>query len=208
MRDLPADLCVLTGDYHFHLHGASEEAYPVMERIVGSIRARHGIVGVLGNHDGRETAPELEKLGVRMLVNCAHEIRRGGDSLWALGLDDPHYYGCDDLAGTLSDVPGDAFKVLLVHTPELVQEAAARGVDLYLCGHTHGGQVRVPGMKPRLVNTRLGVELHHGPWRYHGMKGYTSAGVGCSVAPVRFFCPPEITLIELVRMGSAPVMAE
>ncbi len=199
VRDLPVDLCVLTGDYRFHLHGPSDDVYPVMGRIARGIHARHGILGVLGNHDSHEQVPEFEKLGIRMLVNRSHEIRQGGESLWVLGLDDPHYYGCDDLDGTLADVPPAGFKLLLVHTPELVQEAAARHVDLYLCGHTHGGQVRVPGIKPRLVNTNLARQFHHGPWKLNGMRGYTSSGVGCSVAPVRFFSPPEITLIELRR---------
>lgn len=199
VADLPVDLCVLTGDYRFRLQGPCDDVYPVMERITRRIRSRHGILGVLGNHDSHEKVPEFERMGIRILLNESVEIRQRGESLWVLGLDDPHYYGCDDLPGTLRPIPAEAFKLLLVHTPELVEQAATRGIDLYLCGHTHGGQVRVPGMRPRVVNTNLAPEFHRGAWRLDGMQGYTSSGVGCSVAPVRFFSPPEIVLIELLR---------
>jgi uncharacterized protein len=197
LSGLQVDLCVLTGDYRFGMHGPCHDIYPPMERIVKSINARLGVVGVLGNHDVSEEIPALERLGVRMLMNEALEVRRGRDSAWVIGVDDPHYYGCDDLPAALSDVPAEAFKILLVHTPEIITEAEASGVDLYLCGHTHGGQVCLPGIGPIVTNANCPRAYARGVWTYKKLQGYTSPGVGTSGIPVRFFCPPEIGLVEL-----------
>jgi uncharacterized protein len=194
---LEVDLCVLTGDYRFEMRGSCHNIYPPMERILQSVNARLGIIGILGNHDVSEEIPALEGLGVRMLINEALELRRGRDSAWVIGLDDPHYYGCDDLPGALKDVPAEAFKVLLVHTPEIIKEAEAYGMDLYLCGHTHGGQICLPLIGPLVINANCPRAYARGVWKYKNLQGYTNPGVGTSGVPVRFFCPPEIGLIEL-----------
>ncbi len=203
---LEADLCVLTGDYRYEVEGSCASVYPQMERILGCIRARHGVLGVLGNHDFSEKVMHLERMGVRMLMNDSLEIRRGGESIWFAGVDDPHYYGCDDLPGALSGIPQGAFVVLLAHSPELYREAADHGIALYLCGHTHAGQICLPGGLPILVNASCPRRLARGAWRHRNVQGYTSAGIGCSLLPVRFNCPPEIALIEL-RTGQGRTAA-
>ena len=104
---LHADLCVMTGDYRFELVGPCEEVYPRLRTILSSVHADHGVVAVMGNHDESDMAGEIEKLGVRMLINEAVEIRRAGTSLWVVGVDDPHSYGFDDLDGALEDVPDE-----------------------------------------------------------------------------------------------------
>ena len=195
---LEADLCVMTGDYRFSVHGPSHQVYPRLRTILPGIQTRHGVLAILGNHDDSEIAVELEKLGVRMLINEAVEITRGGAGLWIIGIDDPHRYECDDLEGALEPVPRDAFKLLLAHSPELFNEAAEAGVHLYLCGHTHAGQLCLPGGAALLMNADCPRPYTRGRWRHGEMHGYTSAGVGCSLLPVRYNCPPEITIIELV----------
>ncbi len=197
LHDLEVDLCVLTGDYRFTRHSSCDAVYSNMAHILSGVHARLGIVGILGNHDLSGDVPALEHLGVTMLVNAALELHQGRESAWGVGVDDPHYYGCDDLPGALGQVPPHAFKVLLVHTPELVEDAAHHGVHLYLCGHTHGGQICLPGIGPILVHANCPRQYTRGVWRYKQMQGYTSAGVGTSGVPVRFFCRPEIGLIEL-----------
>jgi uncharacterized protein len=196
---LHADLCVMTGDYRYEIAGPCDAVYPRLQTILSSVEAHHGVAAVLGNHDGSEMAGELENLGVRMLVNEAVEIRRGGARLWVIGVDDPHWYGCDDQDGALEGVPRDAFKVLLAHSPEMFEEAATAGIHLYLCGHTHAGQIRVPVIGGILTNADCPRSYTQGVWQHGSMLGYTSAGVGCSLLPVRYNCPPEIALIELIR---------
>jgi len=202
LESIRADLCVMTGDYRFEIHGPCHDVYHHMRKIVSSVRAREGVVGILGNHDFDEMVPALREMGVRMLVNQHLEIRRGGESLWLLGLDDPHYYACDDLPRALQGVPEGAFKILLVHSPEMLREAEAEGVSLYLCGHTHGGQICLPWIGPVVLEARCRRRHARGAWRHGNVRGYTSSGAGVSCVPVRFLCPPEIAVIELAREGS------
>ncbi len=203
LSTIEADVCVLTGDYRFEDHGSCDEVYPRLRMILSSIDAKHGIYGILGNHDPAEIAFFLEQAGVRMLVNDAAEIRCAGNPpLSFIGVDDPFDFRCDDLPGALKAVPGDAFKILLAHAPELYEEAAESGIDLYLSGHTHAGQIRFPVIGSIRNNARCPRSYAYGHWTHRGMQGYTTAGAGCSSLPVRFNCPPEVVLIELRKSDS------
>ncbi len=201
LGSIEADLCVFTGDYRFDDRGPCEEIYPRMQRVVEAISAKHGVYGILGNHDAAEIAFGLERIGVRMLVNESAEIPQGGQSLWLAGVDDPFDYRCHDIQEALSEIPVNGFKILLAHAPELYKQAEALGVRLYLTGHTHAGQIRVPVLGAVKHNANCPREYSFGLWKYRGMTGYTSAGVGCSSLPIRYNCPPEIALFELKRGG-------
>jgi uncharacterized protein len=203
----PADLCVLTGDYRFEVEGSCESVNREMRRLMPSVRCRHGSIGILGNHDFLEEVETMEELGVRMLLNAACRIDEGDESIWIIGLDDPHYYGCDDLRAALVEVPPESFKILLVHSPELDREAFTAGIDLYLCGHTHGGQICLPLLGPPIRNAGCSRRLTRGKWRLERMHGYTSRGAGASLLPVRFGCPPEITVITLRRARLQPAVS-
>lgn len=197
LSGLKPDLCVFTGDYRFDVAGPCESVYAPMRKIVASISAKHGVLGILGNHDISDMASGLEEAGVRMLVNEAIQVRQRNDSLWVAGIDDSFDYRCDDLPAALANVPAKAFKILLAHTPDRIQEAAGCGVDLYLCGHTHAGQIRIPLIGSIKHNSKTPRKFSFGHWNYEGMQGYTTAGIGCSALPVRYNCPPEVVLIEL-----------
>lgn len=200
IRPLTYDLCILTGDYRFESYGPCRTLKYPMATLLEGIRAPEGIIGVLGNHDFLEIAGLLEEMGVTMLINESFAVRRGGEEIRFLGLDDPHYYGCDDLDAALAGVPQDVFKTMVVHTPELYEEAEKAGMDLYLCGHTHGGQIRLPLVGPILLNSHSPRRMARGSWTWGKMQGYTSPGAGSSMVPVRFNCPPEIGLIELMHI--------
>jgi predicted MPP superfamily phosphohydrolase len=194
---LRPDVCVFTGDYRFDIRGSCAGVYAPMRDVISSISARHGIMGVLGNHDAAEIAFGLEDLGVRMLVNEAVEIHHRNESVWLAGIDDPFDYRCDDLGAALANVPSRAFKILLAHTPDRLKQAAEAGVDLYLCGHTHAGQIRFPLIGSVKHNSKTPRTYSYGHWTHQRMQGYTTAGVGCSALQVRYNCPPELVLIEL-----------
>jgi predicted MPP superfamily phosphohydrolase len=127
-----------------------------------------------------------------MLINESLELPLGSQSIFIVGIDDPHYYGCDDLQLAMRGVPRESFKLLMVHTPEIIKEAHGYGIDLYLCGHTHGGQICLPIIGPIFVNANCARKFTRGTWQYKSLKGYTSAGVGSSGVPVRFFCPRKL----------------
>ena len=201
IQRLHYDVCVLTGDFRFHTFGNYEPSLNGMKRLAASIECPHGIFGILGNHDFVEMVPALESSGIRMLLNETVRIARGDAAIHILGLDDAHFYGVDALDKAIRDIPAAEVKVLLVHSPEIIAEAAHAGVNYYLCGHTHGGQICLPGGIPLLTNANCSRKYVGGLWHYENMAGYTSRGTGSSCLPVRFFCPPEITLHRFVRLS-------
>jgi predicted MPP superfamily phosphohydrolase len=162
---------------------------------------RGDIYAVLGNHDSITMVPVLEALGIRTLLNECVAIHRGRASIYLAGVDDAHFYRADNIEKAAADIPEDCLSILLSHTPEIYRQAAHAGFDLMLSGHTHGGQICLPGGVPILLEANLPRAFGAGAWRHENMVGYTSVGVGSSVVPVRFNNRPEVTLHRLVGAG-------
>jgi len=194
------DLCVITGDYRKKTHNGFHQIIKPMERIIQSIRAKDGIYATLGNHDTCEMVEHLEEMGIILLANETITLQKQKDALVVTGIDDPHYYFTSQVISTLSE-PNVGFKILLVHTPELYDIAADNGYRLYLCGHTHGGQICVPGGIPIITHLNYGKDYYHGLWQYGQMLGYTSSGCGSVGIPVRFNSQGEIAIIKLKKTG-------
>ncbi len=196
LRDLDYDLVVLTGDFRAQTHGPIEPALDALEQLRPHLRAP--TYGVLGNHDSIRMVPRLEAAGIQMLLNEWIPIERGGSSLYLAGVDDPHYYRADNLERSCEGMPDAETSILLSHSPEIYRQAAHLGFDLMLCGHTHGGQICLPGGIPLLTNARCPRAFVRGGWNYHQLIGYTSAGSGTAVVDVRLNCPPEVTIHSLL----------
>ncbi len=197
LRGLAVDVCVVTGDYRYKSTGPIDRACDAVAKILAAVNAPLGTFGVLGNHDTAAMVPRLAQCGLTMLLNTSIALGTGGGQVHVLGVDDPHYFQCDDLSAAAAGVPADSCKILLAHSPELAQAAAVAGIDLYLCGHTHGGQICLPGIGPLWVNARCPRRLTRGLWRFGDMAGVTNAGIGCSLVPARLNCPPEVLVLEL-----------
>lgn len=195
VRGLKYDLCVLTGDYRYMTSGTCEAALAGMERLRLFLGER--ALAILGNHDSADMVPALEAMGYELLLNETTCVERAGDRLYFAGVDDPHFFRTDNLEKACLDIPDGAARILLSHSPELFRQACYADVDLMLCGHTHGGQICLPGGVPLVVNAACPRRFSRGPWRYETMQGYTSTGTGSSIAVVRFNCPPEVTLHRL-----------
>ena len=189
------DLCVITGDFRARTHGDCAPTLEAMARLRPCLAAE--VYGVLGNHDFVELVPGLEDLGIRILLNEALTLEREGARLYLAGIDDPHYYRADNLEKAADGIPPGAPAILLSHSPEIYRHAAHAGFRLMLCGHTHGGQICLPGGIALTYNAACPRRLGLGPWRWGDLQGYTSAGAGSCVVPVRFNCPPEITVHHL-----------
>jgi predicted MPP superfamily phosphohydrolase len=197
VRDLSYDICILTGDYRGLTYGPYEAALEGMAAIRGALRGP--VYGVLGNHDTIRMVPGLEAMGVRILLNERETLTRGGGRVHLAGIDDAHFFRVDNIEKAAADIPDDEFSILISHTPEIYRQAAHAGFNLLLSGHTHGGQICLPGGTPIILEAVLPRYMGSGAWTYHDMMGYTSVGAGSSVVPVRFNCPPEITLHRLQR---------
>jgi predicted MPP superfamily phosphohydrolase len=173
-----------------------------LARLVAGVRSRHGFLGVLGNHDDCHMVSPMESMGIRMLINEAVEIERGGARIQVIGTDDVHYYFTDQAVHALEKA-GPDFTIALVHSPEVYDLAAGMGVDLYLCGHTHGGQVCLPGGRAIIKHLARGRDFYKGIWRHRGMVGLTNCGAGTSGIPVRFNTQGEVLILGL-RRAPAP----
>ncbi len=133
---LDYDLCVLTGDYRGRTHG---DCRPCLEGVARLREALRGdIYAVLGNHDSITMVPDLEALGIRLLLNECVAIDRGRALIYLAGVDDAHFYRADNIEKAAAGIPRGCVSVLLSHTPEIYRQAVHAGFDLMLSGHTHG----------------------------------------------------------------------
>ena len=197
---LTYDIAVLTGDYRGKTYGPFEATLQGLARVHAKLTGP--VYGVLGNHDTILMVPGLEAMGIRMLLNECEPLIRGNQRIHLAGIDDAHYYRMDNIEKAASGIPDGEFSILLSHTPEIYRQAAHAGFDLLLSGHTHGGQICLPGSIPLTLDSVLPRRMGSGAWQYGDMAGYTSVGVGSCIVPVRLNCPPAITLHRL-RRGSS-----
>ncbi len=189
---LKPDMFVLTGDYVSHERKYIE---PVA-KVLGKLKAEFGTYACLGNHDHWTDAEMVTKhfraAGINVLINEGFRFEARDASFWLAGVDD-YMVGKTDLAAALRGSFPDEMKLLLAHNPVIFRQAARAGVDLTLSGHTHGGQIRIRDSRHRLVRRRRTAGLH----RRKDSQIYITRGIGTVVLPVRYQCPPEISLLEL-----------
>jgi hypothetical protein len=189
---------VLTGDYRYRTRGPYEPALAGLARLRPHL-LKEQVYAVLGNHDSIRMVPGMEDLGIRVLLNESVRLERHGAAIHLAGIDDAHYYRVDNLHKAAHDIPHEAVSILLSHTPETYRNAAHADFNLMLSGHTHGGQICLPGGIPLITDADCPRAYVRGPWRYHDLVGYTSVGAGSSIVDVRLNCLPEITLHRLQR---------
>jgi hypothetical protein len=193
-NSLAPDIIALTGDYVSH-----ERSYaaPCAE-LMGRLRARYGVYAVLGNHDHWTDAALITDLfraeGIRVLVNEGLRFKHGNAAFWLAGVDDT-MVGLEDLPLALSGSRADEMKLLLAHNPVILRRAARARVDLVLSGHTHGGQVAWRSERNALGRPRR--RLLKGLGRRADTQIYVTRGLGTSVLPIRYGCPPEVSCLEL-----------
>jgi uncharacterized protein len=158
------------------------------------------VVAILGNHDhwndGKIVEGALHDRGIQVLRNRSLPLERGRSRIWIAGVDDALVQAAD-LTKTLHHVPASEAVVLLAHEPDFADYAARFPVDLQLSGHTHGGQVRLPGIGA-LILPRLAEKYPEGLNQVGALQVYTNRGLGVINPPVRFNCPPEVTFVTLL----------
>jgi len=198
---LEADLVAVTGD----LIANGSAFVAVVAEELGKLRARDGVFACMGNHDyftpGDEVAPALVGAGLTLLRNDGVEVKRGGGSIYVAGVDDT-WTERHDLERTLAGRPAAAPVVLLAHDPALFPEAAARGVELTLSGHTHGGQIGVPFLAHRFNLARVMTRFTTGLYKIGDAILYVNRGLGTTGPPVRLAVAPEIAVLTLRRGGA------
>jgi predicted MPP superfamily phosphohydrolase len=212
-RELPAlvaalapDLLVISGDFLSTSYNDDPRALADLRALLAQFHAPDGIYAIWGTAEvdlPHVLRPLLDELGIVVLEDEAVELSSGGLKLWLMGL------RCTrdlDAAGAalrelMADAPPDALSLLLFHTPDLMPQAADAGVDLYLGGHTHGGQLRLPGFGALITSSRYWKRYEAGHYHEGNTHLYVSRGLGMEGfgAPrARLFCPPEVVSVTLV----------
>ncbi|MBV8192235.1 MAG: metallophosphoesterase family protein [Alphaproteobacteria bacterium] len=201
LSGVEVDLLALTGDVQGEHRAPIATATKLLADMLDVVKVRERRLAVLGNHDPVAMVEALERQGFEVLVNRSVALERDGERLLVTGLDDVHSFYTEAAHAALRDGPAraGAFPIALVHSAEMADHAARAGYALYLCGHSHGGQVCLPGGRPLLAHLARCHRGARGLWRWDEMTGYTTTGLGVSGPPLRFNCPGEAALITLRR---------
>jgi uncharacterized protein len=207
VNTLHPDLIVLTGDFitvgtfesNAHaLRHAPHAAVPCAE-ILSRMRAPHGKFAVLGNHDAYSNpsfvTAALQSHGIPVLNNRSVPIEKNSARFWLAGIEDA-LEAQPDLGAAIEKVASEEAVVLLAHEPDFADEAAHNPVDLQLSGHSHGGQIWIPGIGAPWLPP-LARKYPRGLYKVGNLTLYTNVGVGTIRAPIRINCDPEVTLITL-----------
>jgi uncharacterized protein len=196
------DIVLLGGDYVAHVLGGRAVPPEDIAARLGKLRARYAVVSVLGNHDhwdrqGGRMRQALEAVRILVLENEARRVETDAGLLWIVGVG-TDLGGFASTAAAFRNVPlGTAEPVLvLAHDPGIFYEIP-RGVAAIFTGHTHGGQVRLPLVGALINASRAPLSHSYGVIREHGKVMFVTAGVGTSVLPIRFNCPPEIAVLTI-----------
>ncbi|MBZ0221309.1 MAG: metallophosphoesterase [Candidatus Methylomirabilis sp.] len=197
-NSLSPDLFVLTGDY---IDDGRKYMPPAVKALSG-LKARFGTLAVLGNHDHfigtGYTEEVMDSYRIPLLQNRHTFIESGRDAFCIGGVRD-FLEDAPDAKEAFRGAPKDVPRILLSHHPDYAEYLPDdERVDLVLSGHTHGGQVRLPFSFAPVVPSGFGQKYSGGLVRNGATQVYVSRGVGVVMIPVRFNCPPEITLIRLV----------
>jgi predicted MPP superfamily phosphohydrolase len=198
LEGVEVDMLAVTGDVHGDPRAPIERSTGLLMEALAGVRVRGPRLAILGNHDPAAMVDRLESCGFDVLVNRSILLRRGDDALRITGLDDVHSFYTEAALAALGDHQGE-FRIALVHSAEVADDADAAGYALYLCGHTHGGQICLPGGRPLVTHLKRCRHAASGLWRQGRMVGYTSRGLGVSDLPMRFNTRGEIVIVTLRR---------
>jgi len=209
LRSANADVLALGGDYVFL--GATKDRVKELQARVSALPSPVKLA-VLGNHDFWARPERLEdgltEAGVRVLVNESIRLPPPHDDVAVIGLDDPltsyravdriaQQEGVDAALARVADVP---IKIALCHSPDGYPEVKGRGVQLLLCGHTHGGHIALPGYRPLWVPSPHGRLWPFGRHQVDGLTIFVSRGVGGSLVPMRTYAPPDVAVFTITSL--------
>lgn len=193
VREINPDIILITGDF---IKTGADPAETI--KTISQLEAPLGVWGVPGNIDlSHEQYPRLlkglEDIGVTILSNRRRTITKDGFELDLVGLD--LYPKKEELQELFNSRPPGRPEIVLVHWPYLIEELIPYHPQLILCGHTHGGQIRLPVIGSFLARIFAGTHYDQGLFQTLNTWIYVNRGVGMTTHPIRLFCPPEITCL-------------
>jgi uncharacterized protein len=203
VNDLRPDLIVLTGDFvSVPIFGEASKGAASAEpcaQLLKKLQSPNGLWAVLGNHDAftdpDQVSSALRAEGIQILANKSTAIEKNGGRFWLSGVNDV-LDRTADLETALQKIPTNEATILLAHEPDYADHVAKFPVDLQLSGHSHGGQVRIPFLRPFYLPD-LARKYIWGLYKVGPLTLYTNPGLGTVEIPVRLNCPPEVTLLTI-----------
>jgi hypothetical protein len=200
LRDDPPDLILCSGDFVEH-KWRQHRALPTLQRFIPGLRARLGVFGILGNHDGDLLMPHLVNLPVHMINRARAIVETNGDAIELLGMPGVHRWDLDD--EFLRSIPPrdpSRLRIVMQHYPDQIRRTKSLNPDMVLAGHTHGGQVCLPGGIPIIKHDSLPRVYCSGVHRFDDTWLIVGRGFGFSSLAVRLFCPPQVMEMVLTKM--------
>ncbi len=198
-NDLKPDLIALVGDF-VHRGNQAEIKLPVCLQALSDLHAPLGVYAVPGNHDmleqGRLYHEAIATTTLIDLTNRSKEVSLDGESLWLAGVDDL-WHGRPSLPSALAGIREGSAVILLCHNPDFLEEVPDARVGLALCGHTHGGQIYLPGVGSPWIPSKYGEKYRHGLVQGPKSQVFVSRGLGEAGVPLRMNSLPEINVISL-----------
>ena len=194
----PPDLILFTGDFIDDKHDP-RPALPHLRKLLPALQSRLGTYAILGNHDPVVAASDLAKMGVNLIDGARAVLETDSASLELIGLPGVARHDLDAayVASLPAKTPG-VLRIVLSHYPDHVRRIRPLKADLMLTGHTHGGQICLPGGRPLITHDKLPRPYHHGVHQLEKTWVIVSRGFGFASPPVRLFCPAEVVQITLV----------
>ncbi len=203
LPDIEADVTLLGGDYHWNTFSFNEHVVDKLKALAPLLSRPLGAYAVLGNHDPPVLLEHDCGLEITFLANASVRLPLQTADLYVAGLEDCHLYMRHDCDAALAGIPAEAVTLLLSHALDVVPEAARRGCDLFLAGHTHWGQIALPGGIPVLTHSSPGRSFAAGFWSMGRMQGYTTSGAGTCGLPFRFNTKNEVVTLVLKKGASS-----
>lgn len=200
------DLILLPGDFVIQpMPGSTPVSPENIARELERLKAPLGVYATLGNHDwwydGPRIRAALESAGITVLENDALPLKRAGQTLWLVGIGD-HMTGHAAPAAALAKVPAQARQIVIMHDPS-VADALTPAALVAFAGHTHGGQVRLPGYGALVLPGQTPRDRAYGWIPNVAAPLWVTSGIGTSILPIRFNCPPEFVILRLGQQGQS-----
>jgi len=194
----PPDIILFTGDF-IDDKNDPRPALPHLRRLLPALKSRLGIYAILGNHDPAIAIPDLAACGIHLIDGARALLQADRATLELIGLPGIARHDLDSAyIASQPPKPPDTLRVVLSHYPDHILRTKPLKPDLFLAGHTHGGQICLPGRRPLLTHDALPKRFSSGVHRVDDTWMVISRGLGFASIPVRFFCPAEVCEIELI----------
>jgi predicted MPP superfamily phosphohydrolase len=199
LHDDPADLIVVSGDFVEH-RADHRKTLPFVQRFVSGLRSRLGTWGILGNHDGDLLGPRLRDWGVHLLADRVSRMQNHEATIELIGIRSVHRKDlCDAFLRSVPPLEPSVPRMVLSHFPDSIRRLTELEAHVVLAGHTHGGQVCLPGGLPIITHDSLPRRMSRGVHAFGDKLLVVNRGFGYANLPLRVFCPPEVIELKFQR---------